>query len=68
MVLLPFSGCIDNPADGAEGAAECSTSTDELFRLDIGMPDEEGILAPLFQPTMLTATIVITKMTTITTS
>lgn len=47
MVLLPFSGCIDNPADGAEGAAECSTSnTDELFCLDIGMPDEEGILRP----------------------
>ena len=47
MVLFPLSGCTLNPADGAEGAAECSTTnSDELLCLDIGMPDEEGILRP----------------------
>lgn len=47
MILLPLSGCTLNPADGAEGATECSTTnSDELLCLDIGMPDEEGILRP----------------------
>ena len=47
MVLLPLSGCTLNPVDGTEGAAECSTTnTDELLCLDIGMPDEQGILRP----------------------
>jgi len=48
MMMVPLTGCINPPNEGAEGdhSACTASNTDELLCLDIGFPDSNGIIRP----------------------